>query len=299
MANYHVPNLRMANGVEIPQVGFGVFQINNPKQAVQSVSDALEIGYRHIDTASFYNNEKEVGQAIQASDLDRSDIFVTSKLWNNVRGYDNVKRQFETTLNNLGFDYLDLYLIHWPAAGYIEAWKALEDLYEQKLIRAIGVSNFTIDQLKDLANNANILPMVDQVETHPYFQQDQLHDFLEDHNIIHESWSPLGGGKNNVLKDPVIAKIAQNHQKSPAQIVLRWHTQRGEVVIPKSVHPDRMKQNIDLFDFTLSDAEMKQIAALDRNQRVGADPTDQVFLEQSTKYGTQVQRIKLEQEGKL
>ena len=284
----NIPYIELANGVTIPQVGLGVFRMDD-QQVLDSVKWAIESGYRHIDTASFYDNEEAVGKAIKATGIDRKYLFVTSKVWNDVRGYDETIAQFNKSLQKLNMDYLDLYLIHWPAAGFEENWRAMEDLYKQGKIRAIGVSNFKSHHIEQLMKSATIAPMVDQIETHPYLQENDLHKYLKEHHIVHESWSPLGGGINKVIDNPVIKEIAENHQKSPAQIVLRWHIQRGEVIIPKSTHESRIKENIDLFDyhFRLSSDEMEQIAKLDCNKRVGADPDDEEFLKKSTTFSTQ------------
>ncbi|MCH4170251.1 MAG: aldo/keto reductase [Lactobacillus sp.] len=312
MGNTSVPSVQLANGVEIPQVGLGVFRIPDFEVAQKTVQTAFEVGYRHIDTASFYDNEAAVGAAIAASTIARKDIFVTSKLWNNVRGYDNVKRQFQVTLDKLQLTYLDMYLIHWPAPGYNEVWRAFEDLYDAGLIRAIGVSNFTPAQLTDLMNHARIKPMVDQIETHPYLQQTSDQVFLKAHHIIHEAWSPLGGENNgahdllvlgqtkaftfsdhthSVLTNPVLTAIAQKVGKTVAQVILRWHIQRGEVIIPKSVHKARLIENLAIFDFQLSPADMAAITTLDRQQRVGGDPNDADWLRYSMSYSTLAQRL--------
>jgi len=281
----NIPYIELSNGVTIPQVGLGVFRMSDD-EVLNSVKWALESGYRHIDTASFYDNEEAVGKAIKASNIDRKYLFITTKVWNNVRGYDETINQFNSSLKKLGLDYLDLYLIHWPAAGFEENWRAMEDLYKDGKIRAIGVSNFKQHHLEQLMKTATIAPMVDQIETHPYFQENELHKYLLDHNIAHESWSPLGGGLNKVIDNPVIKEIANNHQKSPAQIVLRWHIQRDEIIIPKSTHENRIKENIQLFDyhFNLSTNEMNQIAQLDTDKRVGSDPDNEEFLKKSATY---------------
>ncbi|MFH5811945.1 aldo/keto reductase [Companilactobacillus sp. FL22-1] len=284
----NIPYIELANGVMIPQVGLGVFRMND-QEVLDSVKWAIEAGYRHIDTASFYDNESAVGQAIKASGIDRKYLFITTKVWNNVRGYDETIKQFNSSLEKLGLDYLDLYLIHWPAAGFEENWRAMEDLYKAGKIRAIGVSNFKAHHIEQLMKTATIAPMVDQIETHPYLQEKDLHEYLAEKNIAHESWSPLGGGINKVVDDPVIKTIADKYQKSPAQVILKWHIQRGEIIIPKSTHENRIKENIDLFDyhFDLTPEEMNQIAGLDADKRVGADPDDEEFLEESTTYTNQ------------
>lgn len=284
----NIPYIELANGVMIPQVGLGVFRMDDD-EVLNSVKWAIESGYRHIDTASFYDNEEAVGKAIKESGIDRKYLFVTTKVWNNVRGYDETIAQFNNSLQKLGLDYLDLYLIHWPAAGFEENWRAMEDLYTAGKIRAIGVSNFKAHHIEQLMKTARIAPMVDQIETHPYLQENDLHEYLQEKNIAHESWSPLGGGINKVVDDPVIKDIAAKYQKSPAQVILRWHIQRGEIIIPKSTHENRIKENIDLFDyhFDLTPDEMNQIAKLDSDKRVGADPDDEAFLEESTTYTNQ------------
>jgi len=284
----NIPYIELANGVMIPQVGLGVFRMDD-EQVVNSVKWAIESGYRHIDTASFYDNEEAVGQAIKESGIDRKFLFITTKVWNNIRGYDETIAQFNNSLQKLGLDYLDLYLIHWPAPGFEENWRAMEDLYKAGKIRAIGVSNFKAHHIEQLMKTATIAPMVDQIETHPYLQETDLHEYLQEKNIAHESWSPLGAGLNKVVDNPIIKTIADNHQKSPAQVILRWHIQRGEIIIPKSTHENRIKENIDLFDyhFDLTPEEMAQISTLDSDQRVGADPDDSEFLEKSKTYTNQ------------
>lgn len=280
-----VPAIPLANGNTMPQLGLGVFQVDDERQTKAAVKWALEAGYRHIDTAAYYGNEQWVGDAIRESGLPRESVFVTSKLWNNVRGFEATKAEYQATLNRLGLTYLDLYLIHWPAPGYVESWQALEDLYLQGLVKNIGVSNFEVNQLDDLLAHTKIKPVVDQIETHPYFQQVAMHEYLKTHGIVHEAWSPLGGGKNNALNDPVIVELATKHGVSTAQIILRWHVQRGEVVIPKSVHEDRINQNRDLFSFSLTEDDMLAIAKLDGDGRVGPDPQNLAWLKKSQTYG--------------
>lgn len=281
-----IPQIPLANGNTIPQLGLGVFQVDNAKDTKDSIKWALAAGYRHIDTAAYYGNEQWVGEAIKESGLDRSELFVTTKLWNNVRGYDETKQAFGESMARLGLDYLDLLLIHWPAPGYVETWKAMEDLYREGKIKNIGVSNFEQNQLEDLMSQTAIKPMIDQIETHPYFQQTKLHAYLESQGIQHEAWSPLGGGKNNALGDPVIAKIAATHNVTPAQAILRWHIQREEVVIPKSIHEERVAQNRDIFAFGLDEDEMQAIAKLDQGKRVGPDPQNLAWLKKSMTYGS-------------
>lgn len=265
-------------------MGLGVFQVDNAKDTKDSIKWALAAGYRHIDTAAYYGNEQWVGEAIRESDVKREDVFVTSKLWNSVRGYDETKQAFQESLDRLGFDYLDMFLIHWPAPGYLESWRAMEDLYKEGKIKNIGVSNFNQKQMDDILANGTIKPVVDQIETHPYLQQDEMHAYLESKGILHEAWSPLGGGSNNALTDPVISELAAAHDVSAAQIILRWHVQREEIVIPKSIHEARVQQNRDIFAFGLDEDEMKAIADLDAGKRVGPDPDDAAWLKQSQSY---------------
>lgn len=284
MMHNDIPALPLNNGNRIPQLGLGVFQVDNAADTQNAVKWALDAGYRHIDTAAYYGNEQWVGEAIRQSGVKREDIFVTSKLWNNQRGYDQTKAAFQATLDKLGFDYLDMFLIHWPAPGYEESWRAMEDLYQAGKIKNIGVSNFQQAQLEHLMETAKVKPVVDQIETHPYFQQKDLHAYLESQGIQHEAWSPLGGGRNNALKDAVINEIAAAHDVSAAQVILRWHVQREEVVIPKSTHQERIAQNRDIFAFGLDEDEMHQISDLDVGKRVGPNPDDEEWLKQSQTY---------------
>lgn len=281
-----IPELPLNNGNRIPQLGLGVFQVDNAEDTKNAVKWALAAGYRQIDTAAYYGNEQWVGAAIRESDVKREDIFVTSKLWNSVRGYDETKQAFQETLDKLGFDYLDMFLIHWPAPGYAESWRAMEDLYKAGKIKNIGVSNFNQAQLEKLMETATVKPVVDQIETHPYFQEDDLHAYLETQGILHEAWSPLGGGNNNALTDPVINELAAAHDVSAAQIILRWHIQREEIVIPKSIHEARIQQNRDVFAFGLDEDEMRAISDLDAGKRVGPDPADEAWLKKSQTYSS-------------
>ena len=267
-----VPNVTLNNGVEIPQLGFGVFQIE-PTDTVEAVQAALRIGYRHIDTAEMYGNEREVGEAIARSDLDRSEVFVTSKLNNNNLGFDAALRAFDQTLAALGTDRVDLFLIHWPlptVRDYVETWKALETLYAEGRARAIGVSNFQPDHLRRVLDETEIVPAVNQIEVHPYLTQEKLLAFDAEHGIATEAWSPIAQGA--VLDDPVVREVADAHGRTPAQVVLRWHVQRGSIVFPKSVNPKRMAENFALFDFELPDADMERLSGLDRGERTGPDP---------------------------
>jgi 2,5-diketo-D-gluconate reductase A len=269
-----VPAITLNNGVTIPQLGFGVFQIA-PADTRKASLDALEVGYRHLDTAQMYGNEKEVGEAVRDSGLDRGDIFVTSKLNNGFHDPEAAATAFDGTLEALGFDYLDLFLIHWPlpAVGdYLDTWKALEKIYNSGRVKAIGVSNFQQSHLQRLIDNAEIVPAVNQIEVHPYLVQDDLRAFGTRHGIVTEAWSPIA--KGNVLTDPAIIAIAERLGKSAAQVTLRWHIQRGDVVFPKSVTRSRVEENFALFDFELTDADIAEITALNRDERTGPNPDE-------------------------
>lgn len=263
----------LSNKVEMPYYGLGVYQSEEGEEVMNAVKWAIEAGYRHVDTAALYRNEKGVGQAIRESGIDRKEIFVTSKVWNSDQGYDQTLKAFETSLNKLGFDYLDLYLVHWPVKGkYKDTWKALEKMYQDGKVRAIGVSNFMQHQLEDLMQDAEIMPMVNQVEFHPRLVQQDLVDFCLQNNIRHEAWSPLMQGK--VLDLPEIKTIAEKYGKSTAQVILRWDLQKGVITIPKSVHKERIISNAEIFDFSLSDEEMKTLDSLDKGERNGPDPNN-------------------------
>ncbi len=268
-----VPTIALNNGVEIPQLGFGVYQIP-PEETVAAVRTALEVGYRHIDTAEMYGNEKEVGQAVRESGIDRSEVFVTSKLNNGFHARDDALRAFDQTLTDLGLDQLDLFLIHWPLptidVDYVETWKALEEIYASGRCRAIGVSNFQAHHLRRLFGETQVRPAVNQIEVHPYLANDEVRAFDADHEIVTEAWSPIAQGK--VLDDPAITAIAEKLGRTPAQVVLRWHVQRGDVVFPKSVTRSRIEENFALFDFELDTGAMAAITGLDRGERTGPDP---------------------------
>ncbi|GKQ42343.1 oxidoreductase [Companilactobacillus sp. RD055328] len=279
----NVPNITLNNGVEIPQFGFGVYKMQDKDEFMNVMKMVFEAGYRHIDTAAYYGNEEWLGQAIKESGIAREDFFITSKLWNADHGYEETKVAFEKTMKRLDLDYLDLYLIHWPSDHYVETWKAMEEFYKQGRIKAIGVSNFQIHHLEDLMSQTEVIPVINQIETHPYFQQDELREFMSKNNIAHEAWGPLGQGKSNLLTEPILVKIAENHNKSVGQIILRWHVQRGTIVFPKSVHKSRLEQNIDVFDFELTDQEMKDIKGLETGKRLSGDPDDVEFLKESAK----------------
>lgn len=264
------------NGVKMPQVGLGVYKVDEGEVVINSVKKALEVGYRLIDTAAFYKNEHGVGQAIRESGVPREEVFVTTKVWNSDQGYDKTLQAFEESMEKLGLEYLDLYLIHWPLPKqdkYVETYRALEKLYEDGRVRAIGVSNFEPEHLEKLMAHCNVKPVVNQVECHPYLAQKELKDYCKKHDIIVEAWGPLMRGRE-VLDNDVIQAIAAKHGKSPAQVILRWHLQHDVIVIPKSVTPSRIEENFQVFDFELSAEEMKQIDALDRNERTGHHPNE-------------------------
>ncbi len=258
------------NGVKMPWLGLGVYQIPDGKVVEQAVYSAVSSGYRSIDTAAAYRNETGVGQGISSCGVARNELFVTTKVWNSDQGYNSTLSAFETSRKKLAVDYIDLYMIHWPVKGkYKETWKALEKLYTDGSVRAIGVCNFNIHHLDDLIREANIVPMVNQVEYHPLLAQKQLHAYCESKQIQVEAWSPLMQGR---LDESILFEIAANYGKSPAQVVLRWDLQNEVVTIPKSANPIRIQENADIFDFTLSNADMARLDELNRNVRLGADP---------------------------
>ncbi|WP_375488911.1 aldo/keto reductase [uncultured Jatrophihabitans sp.] len=269
-----VPDILLNNGQRIPQFGFGVFQIE-PKDTAAAVSAALDAGYRHIDTAQMYGNEKEVGEAIAKSGIAREDVFVTSKLNNGAHRPDDARQAFAKSLDDLGFDHVDLFLIHWPLptrydGDYVSTWRTLEEFYADGRARSIGVSNFQPHHLRRLHEESDVTPAINQIEVHPYLAQQEVRQFCADHQIAVEAWSPIAQG--NVLDDPTINEIARRVGKSPAQVVLRWHIERGDIIFPKSVTPERIEENIDIFDFELSGADVEAISALDRGERTGPDP---------------------------
>jgi 2,5-diketo-D-gluconate reductase A len=271
-----VPNIELNDGHAIPQLGFGVFQIH-PRDTVEAVAEALRIGYRHIDTAEMYGNEREVGEAIRRSGLDRGEVFVTSKLDNSFHRRDDARRAFERTLSELGFDYLDLFLIHWPLptlydGDFVSTWRTLEEFRSEGRSRSIGVSNFQVEHLERLAADTDTVPAVNQVELHPYFQNEEVRAYDEEHGIATQAWSPIAQGE--VLDDPVIEQVAGRHGRTPAQVVLRWHLQRGNIVFPKSATPERIRENFEIFGFELEPSEVEAIDGLDRDEggRIGPHP---------------------------
>ena len=274
-----VPAIDLNDGHTIPQLGFGVFQID-PGETAEAVSTALEIGYRHIDTAEMYRNEKGVGEGVRASGLDRGDVFVTSKLNNAFHRPDDARRAFEGTLSELGFEYVDLFLIHWPLptlydGDFVSTWKTLEEFQQDGRARSIGVSNFQVDHLERLAAEASVVPAVNQIELHPYLLNEEVRAYDEAHGIGTQAWSPIAQGE--VLDDPVITGIAGAVGKSPAQVVLRWHIQRGNIVFPKSTTPARIKENFELFDFELEPGDVAKIDALDKGEAGRTGPNPDVF----------------------
>lgn len=267
-----VPNLTLNNGVEIPQLGFGTYQIE-PRDTAEAVRTALEIGYRHIDTAEMYGNEKEVGQAVRDSGVARDEIFVTSKLNNGFHAYGDALTAFARSLDDLNLEYLDLFLIHWPlpqVGDFTETWKALEEVYASGRVKAIGVSNFNPPHLSRLLQRTTVVPAVNQIEVHPYLTQDDVRAFNAEHEIATEAWSPIAQGK--VLTDPVLVSVAERLDRSAAQVALRWHLQRGDIVFPKSVTRERVAENFRLFDFELTQDDMAAITSLNRDERTGPDP---------------------------
>jgi 2,5-diketo-D-gluconate reductase A len=274
-----VPTIELNDGVGIPQLGFGVFQIK-PDETASAVKGALEIGYRHIDTAEMYGNEEEVGQGIRDAGVDRGEVFITSKLNNGFHKPDDARRAFDRTLKALDSDYIDLFLIHWPLptlydGDFVSTWKVFEEFARDGRARSIGVSNFQVAHLNRLADETDTVPSVNQIEVHPYFANDEVRAYGREHGIATEAWSPIAQGK--VLGDPVINRIAEAHDKSPAQAVLRWHIQRGDIVFPKSVTPERVKSNFELFDFELDDSDMDAISALDKGESGRRGPNPDTF----------------------
>ncbi|MCF0093065.1 aldo/keto reductase [Micromonospora sp. MH99] len=274
-----IPDISLNDGTTIPQLGFGVFQIE-PKDTVAAVTTALETGYRHIDTAEMYGNEAEVGEAIRVSGLDRGDVYVTSKLNNGFHRPDDARKAFDSTLAALKMDYIDLFLIHWPLptlydGDYVSTWKVLEEFQRDGRARSIGVSNFQVAHLRRLADEASVVPAVNQIEAHPYFANDEVRAYGREHNILTEAWSPIAQGK--VLDDPTVVDIAEELGRTPAQVVLRWHVQRGDIIFPKSTTPKRIEENTRIFDFELDDTAMERITALDKGEAGRQGPNPDTF----------------------
>ncbi|AZB19944.1 aldo/keto reductase [Chryseobacterium indologenes] len=268
------PVVTLHNGVDIPALGFGVWQMENLKECEEAVVKAIQTGYRMIDTAAIYQNETAVGAAVKNSGVNRDDLFITSKVWVQDHGYEKAKKAFQRTLDRLQMDYLDMYLIHWPYGDFLGTWKALEELYQEGKIKAIGVCNFTVEKLEELKANSTILPVINQIELHPVFQQKELQKYNKENNIITQPWSPLGNGNADLLNHPDLKAIAEKYGKTVAQVILRWHLQEGFVVIPKSVTPSRIEENFNVFDFELTEDEMNTVRGLDTGKRLFFDPKD-------------------------
>jgi 2,5-diketo-D-gluconate reductase A len=269
----NVPGIKLSSGATIPQLGFGVFQID-PQDTAKTVQTALDIGYRHIDTAQMYGNEAEVGEAIANSGIPRDELFVTTKCNNSNHGYDDAQRALDESLSKLRTDHVDLYLIHWPLPGkdlYVETWKGFEQAAKDGKARSIGVSNFQSHHLDRLARETDTVPAVNQIELHPHLQQPEMREYDRSHGIATEAWSPIGQGKGVIDEDRIVA-VAKAHDKTPAQVTLRWHVQLGNIIFPKSVTDHRIRENFDIFDFELSDGEMSAIGGLDKGERLGPDP---------------------------
>lgn len=285
-----VPTVKLNNGVEMPQLGFGVFQVPDLAECETAVTEALNAGYRLIDTATAYQNEEAVGRAIKKSGVKREDLFITSKLWVSDFTYDRAKKGIDASLERLGLDYLDLYLLHQPYGDTMGAWRALEEAYHAGKIRAIGVSNFYADQLKNLELTMTVKPVINQIEVNPWYQQSTEVTFNQGEDVWVEAWAPFAEGKHGIFTDPTIAKIAQAHGKTVGQVILRWLLQRGITVIPKSVHPARMVENMAVFDFELTDSEMQTMADLDRHESQFFDHRDPVTIEQI--FGSSLKKLK-------
>lgn len=273
-----IETIRLNNGIEMPLEGFGVFQVPDGDVCRKAVSDAISVGYRLIDTAAAYMNEEAVGQAIKDSGVNRNDLFITTKLWTQDASYESAKKAFNTSLEKLGLDYLDLYLIHQPVGDYYGAYRAMEELYKEGRVRAIGVCNFYPERLTDLVLHADVIPAVNQVEIHPFFQQEKAIGYMREYGVVPEAWGPFAEGNHGIFTHPVLSAIGKKYGKSAAQVALRWNVQRGVVVIPKSTHKERMEQNIDIWDFALSDDDMAEIAKLDIGHSEIVDHSDPAFI---------------------
>ena len=266
--------VQLNNGIDIPALGFGVWQIEDQKVCEDTVVKAIQTGYRMIDTAAIYQNEVGVGKAIQNSGVNRDDLFITSKVWVQDSGYEKTKAAFQKTLDRLQLDYLDMYLIHWPYGDFLGSWKAMEELYHEGKIKAIGVCNFPVEKLEELKANSTVAPVINQIELHPVFQQKELQVYNREHNIITQPWSPLGNGNEELLNNKALKAIAEKYHKTVPQVILKWHLQEGFVVIPKSVTPSRIEENFNVFDFELSEDEMNTVRSLDTGKRLFFDPKD-------------------------
>ncbi|MEK8133108.1 aldo/keto reductase [Paenibacillus filicis] len=275
--NVQTQAVQAVNGVKIPQLGFGVYKITKEAEFQTAISEAIRLGYRHFDTARIYGNEAALGREIRNSLIPREDFFITSKVWNTDHGYKATKKAFEQTCKKLNVDYLDMYLIHFASPHYIETWKAMEELYLEGKIKVIGVANFEIQHLEELMKHAKIPPMINQIETHPEFPQNELHDYLKEHRILHEAWGPLGQGNKALLEHPELKGIAEHHHKTVAQVILRWHLERGIILIPKSSNPKRIKENSEIFDFELTGDDMEKISQLNTGRRYSIHPTGYII----------------------
>ncbi|AOZ91191.1 aldo/keto reductase [Paenibacillus crassostreae] len=269
--------VKAINGVTIPQLGFGVYKITKEGEFETVISEAIRIGYRHFDTAKIYGNEDVLGREIQKSKIPREEFFITSKVWNTDHGYKATLKAFEQTMNKLKVDYLDMYLIHFASPNYLETWRAMEELYSRGKVKVIGVANFEIQHLEELRKHSKILPMINQIETHPEFPQNELHEYLKEHQILHEAWGPLGQGNKALLEHPVLQKIALAHQITVAQVILRWHIERGIIIIPKSSNLKRMKENSQIFDFELTSDDIEKINQLNTGKRYSINPTGYII----------------------
>lgn len=268
------PVVTLNNGIDIPALGFGVWQMEDLKECENAVIKAIQTGYRMIDTAAIYQNETAVGDAVKNSGINRDELFITSKVWVQDHGYEKTNSAFQRTLNRLQMDYLDMYLIHWPYGDFLGTWKALEELYQEGKIKAIGVCNFTVEKLEELKAHSTVVPVINQIELHPVFQQKELQVYDRENNIITQPWSPLGNGNANLLNNAELKVIAGKYGKTVAQVILRWHLQEGFVVIPKSVTPSRIEENFNVFDFELTEDEMNAVRSLDTGKRLFFDPKD-------------------------
>lgn len=271
--NQQTLTFKLNNGITIPALGLGTFLVDDPAIAQKTVEEALALGYRHIDTAMIYRNEEAIGHALKNADIPREELFITTKLWNSDQRSGKIQQAIDNSLKLLGLDYIDLYLVHWPVAEtYVSVWQDMEKLYQHKKARSIGVSNYHQHHLEDLLQKADIIPAVNQIECYPYLSQQPLIDFCLQHSIRPQAWGPLGMNKSNVLEDPVIKTIAQKHNKTAAQVILRWNMQRGVIIIPKTIRKERLIENMNLFDFELNAEQMNQISQLNQDKRMGPDP---------------------------